>query len=101
MVERRGKYGTFFGCSAYTRKNPCRGKPVMRSVTELRDVCELVAFVSAEACLPQAGFRRSREASTAGRVGAEGGEKSGAFQSETVVGIDFERKSGIMEMCTV
>lgn len=45
MVERRGRYGTFWGCSAYTRANPCRGKSVMRSVVESQDMCELVAFV--------------------------------------------------------
>ena len=33
MVKRRGKYGEFWGCSEYTRANPCKGKPIVMSVS--------------------------------------------------------------------
>lgn len=44
MVERSGKYGVFWGCSAYSRANPCKGKAVTRSGFEFEDVLALERF---------------------------------------------------------
>lgn len=44
MVRRKGKHGMFWGCSAYTRKNPCKGKAVMAEVVDLVRECVLAPY---------------------------------------------------------
>lgn len=44
MIKRKGKYGEFWGCSSYSKSNPCKGNPNIVQVFDLIYTMELVQF---------------------------------------------------------
>lgn len=65
MVPRTGKYGKFWGCSSYSKRNKCRGKPILCEIVRYESVVALVQYVEYDGeydCVDEQKARRMERA---------------------------------------